>query len=83
MQLHYYTDSGHGWVKTPKKLLIDLEIINNISHYSYQKNDFVYLEEDCDLSMLLQKLDEKKIPWNLKEHFSHNSKIRNFARFTV
>ena len=83
MQFHYYTDSGHGWVKTPRKLLIDLGIINDISHYSYQRDDFVYLEEDCDLSLLLKKLDENHITWNLKEHNSRNSSIRNFARFTV
>jgi hypothetical protein len=46
----FIADAGHGWAKVPRALLRDLGIEAQISHYSYQRGDWVYLEEDCDLS---------------------------------
>lgn len=45
-----YSDPGHGWAKVPKALLVEMGIEQHISHYSYQRNGFAYLEEDADLS---------------------------------
>lgn len=47
----FIEDSGHGWVKVPKPLLMDLEIYKDISSFSYEKDNYVYLEEDCDYSL--------------------------------
>ena len=46
----YIQDPGHGWIKTPVKLLVELGIHNEISSYSYYRGAFAYLEEDCDLT---------------------------------
>ena len=46
----FYSDPGHGWLAVPRALLHDLGIADEITPYSYQRLDHVYLEEDCDLS---------------------------------
>lgn len=46
----YIQDPGHGWIKTPIKLLVELNIDGDISCYSYYRDGFAYLEEDCDAS---------------------------------
>jgi hypothetical protein len=46
----YYQDPGHGWVAVPRSLLVELGIEDEITPYSYQRLDEVFLEEDCDLS---------------------------------
>lgn len=46
----FCSDAGHAWLKVPVKLLIDLDIADQISAYSYYRAGFAYLEEDCDFS---------------------------------
>ena len=36
----YIQDPGHGWVKVPIKLLVELGIYKEISSYSYYRNAF-------------------------------------------
>lgn len=43
-----YSDPGHGWAKVPKVLLRDIDLDNQISSFSYQKNKFVYLTKRID-----------------------------------
>ena len=50
-KVKFYSDPGHGWGAVKRKVLQDLGILDRISHYSYQKGDTVYLEEDCDYPM--------------------------------
>jgi hypothetical protein len=47
----FISDPGHGWVKVPKTMLTDLCISETISHYSYMRGTYAYLEEDCDASL--------------------------------
>lgn len=47
-----YNDPGHAWGKVKRKVLTSLGIERNISSYSYQLRDNVYLEEDVDLPMV-------------------------------
>ena len=46
----FISDPGHGWVKVPKTMLSDLMISEEVSHYSYMRGTYAYLEEDCDAS---------------------------------
>jgi hypothetical protein len=46
----FYSDPGHGWLAVPRELLHTLGIADEISPYSYQRLDTVFLEEDCDLA---------------------------------
>jgi hypothetical protein len=77
-----YTDAGHGWGKVKRKVLDNLGIAPDVSSYSYQYKDNVYLEEDCDLSLLLQRLhsDNVSVKWVTK-HTDGDSKIRSYERY--
>lgn len=45
----YHDDAGHGWLAVPRAALKLLKVEDQITGYSYQKEDMVYLEEDQDL----------------------------------
>jgi CTP:phosphocholine cytidylyltransferase-like protein len=46
----YIQDPAHGWIKVSIKQLRILGIVDAISCYSYYRDGFAYLEEDCDAS---------------------------------
>jgi hypothetical protein len=46
----FFSDPGHGWLEVPRELLHDLGIADEISQFSYQRMEKVFLEEDCDLA---------------------------------
>ena len=83
MKYKYYSDPGHGWLKVPishfKKYNID---INKITMYSYVRKDYIYLEEDEDMTYFLKSLEEKGIKFSIEEKPSNkSSKIRSYSRF--
>ncbi len=80
--LNFYCDPGHGWVKINKKWLSLLAIEDKISRYSYMRKDYVYLEEDNDLSTLYAAADKQGIKIVLKEYYTDKqSKIRSYASY--
>lgn len=81
--IHFYCDAAHGWGKVNRNLLKELGIENKISNFSYQKGDYVYLEEDCDLTVLCDALKKRGEDVKFIEHYSKNSSIRNFDRYKV
>ena len=50
----FISDPGHGWLEVPRSLLSELGILEEITTYSYQKKELVYLEEDCDASRFFE-----------------------------
>ena len=42
MTLKIYSDPGHGWARVPLQLLKDLKILEQISDYSYSRNNHAY-----------------------------------------
>lgn len=83
-KVKFYSDPGHGWAAVKRKVLDDLEIANKISAYSYQKGNTVYLEEDCDFSVLADALKAKKMVISIEHKTTeYKSPIRNYQRFTV
>ena len=82
MKLKYYTDPGHGWIAIKRKVLNELEVADKITVFSYQKGQTVYLEEDCDAFLVMQKLSEKGITVTFdRKHTNNRSPIRNYNRF--
>lgn len=83
-KFNYYQDSGHGWVKVPRKKLVELGIINKISHCSYERGEFVYLEEDCDASTFADamKATGKEVTYR-SFHGNKQSKIRSYDTFAL
>jgi hypothetical protein len=80
----YYTDPSHGWVAVKRELLHTLNIADKVSYYSYQKGKTVYLEEDCDYSLLINALKEQGIELNIEErHTNNNSPIRSYERYSA
>jgi hypothetical protein len=80
--LPYYQDPGHGWVRVSVGLLHGLKIADDISCYSYRRDDYAYLEEDCDLGRLYQAADKAGITIKLREHWTNKrSKIRSYKSY--
>lgn len=82
IKLSYYTDPAHGWVKVSKKVLFDLEISDKITRYSYMRGEYAYLEEDHDLSILINAYSKRGITIQFNQSNSNrDSKIRGYARY--
>ena len=54
----FFHDPAHGWLEVPLSELLDLEIADKISTYSYKSElrGMAYLEEDCDLTVFLNAI---------------------------
>ena len=82
MQLDFFQDPGHGWIKAPKALLEQLGIANEITPYSYQRGNFAYLEEDCDASTLLEAARKAGVEITLRSrHCDRESRIRAYEGY--
>ena len=82
MHIHAYTDPGHGWGKVSESQLKRLGLtFGDFSGCSYRRGEFIYLEEDADLSYFIEKhvevLGSKP---TFKTHVGNKtSRIRNYA----
>lgn len=56
----FHEDAGHGWLQVPHSLIKKLKIAAKITGYSYMDSNYVYLEEDCDLSTFFTALGISK-----------------------
>jgi hypothetical protein len=70
--MKWHIDPGHGWLEVKRAELESLGIAHKISPYSYEKNDRVYLEEDCDASLFFELL------FNHKEWY----KVESYKKLT-
>ena len=80
----FHSDPGHGWLEVKRQELKDLGILNEISQYSYQKGDTVYLEEDCDAALFTiakEKAGQKIERKDIVESYKENTPIRNYQSF--
>lgn len=77
-----YSDPSHAWAKVKRQVLVNLGIDKQISEYSYQYKDNVYLEEDCDLTLLYQRLlkDEVRMKF-VEKHTDKDSRIRSYESY--
>ena len=80
MKINVYADPGHAWAKVKKSTLCKLGIADKITTYSYMRGDYVYLEEDCDLSTLVLALRAAGVHFEFNEHVARfkQSKIRSY-----
>ena len=79
-----FADPGHAWARFPKARLVKLGIADKISCYSYQNGTNAFLEEDCDLSVLITALKDKgyEIKFN-ESHTNRQSKIRGYCSYRI
>ena len=82
ISIKVFADPGHAWARFPKAKLVSLGIADKISPYSYMNGANAFLEEDCDLSVLVVALRDRgyEIKFN-ESHANKQSKIRNYATY--
>ena len=84
MKIKVYADPQHAWARVPIKLLYRLGIQDKITPYSYMRGVYAYLEEDCDLTTLINALQSQGIQFSFDEyHGNKTSRIRNYLRYTT
>jgi hypothetical protein len=74
-----FEDPGHGWARFSRSRLQRLGIAERISCFSYQNGANAFLEEDCDLGVLVSAL--RSLGYNVRfrtHHTNRQSKIRSF-----
>jgi hypothetical protein len=82
ISIKVFGDPGHAWARFPKAKLVQLGIADKISTYSYQNGDNAFLEEDCDLSVLVVALRDREYEIKFNEsHANKQSKIRNYSTY--
>jgi hypothetical protein len=92
--LYFYSDSSHGWLKVKKSELVALGIADKISRFSYMRDEYAYLEEDCDAQIYMRAYAEKygnnthetyKDLFNVKEKCAahRQSKIRSYWNYNA
>jgi len=63
-ELVFITDEGHGWLRIPKDIY---ELSGyKASNFSYKDDDYVYLEEDCDVYGWFKAItgeEPENFPW--------------------
>jgi len=82
----YIQDPGHGWLKVPISLLLDLGIHSQISSYSYLRKTHAYLEEDIDAGKFIEAYNEKNgsdPKYRHKIAREKQSKVRGYTRYTL
>jgi hypothetical protein len=79
----YIQDSGHGWVRVPRQEIERLGIEKDITTYSYQKGRNVFLEEDCDMQILVdaRTAEGKETKFAPYQNKSRQSRIRKYESY--
>lgn len=84
MKITHYCDPGHGWFKVSRAALKRMGLLEKISGYSYQRGDYVYLEEDCDAATYLSALDSLGVSYEIvTAHTDKSSRIRGYESFNM
>ncbi|CAM5530497.1 hypothetical protein TMEC54S_00251 [Thauera mechernichensis] len=78
----FYADPGHGWLAVKRTDLQKAGVADRISRCSYQREDMVFLEEDCDAGIFIKALAEQGIKAEFRQHHTdRSSKIRGYASY--
>lgn len=83
IKFKFYSDPGHGWLAVKRKWLDELGLKFTVTHFSYQKGQTVYLEEDCDASTFISQMREQRgIEVKVEEKMTNSrSPIRSYERY--
>ena len=79
----FHSDLGHAWVAVKRAELRRLGLLDEISRYSYQNGETVYLEEDCDAALFIAKKESLGEPLTFREkHKDTDHYIRKFSSYS-
>ena len=82
--LTVYSDPSHSWAKVRREVLKNLGVDKDISNCSYQRGDYVYLEEDCDLGVLCRALLKNNTLVVFREKTTDKpSRVRTYESYRV
>jgi len=79
--LRFIEDPGHGWLEVDRADLDLLGIASEITKFSYQKDDKVYLEEDQDAGTYILKAHERGWTVNWTRIHQENTFVRDLADY--
>jgi len=76
-----HEDGGHGWLEVSKEEIMKTPV--PVTPYSYQDDDNVYLEEDCDKWKFLSYLETQGEQFTLKTIYHHgDAPMRSMRHFS-
>jgi hypothetical protein len=76
-----HEDGGHGWLEVSKAEIMATPV--PVTPYSYQDNDNVYLEEDCDKWKFLSFLEAQGEQFTLKTIYHRgDAPMRSMRHFS-
>ena len=81
IKIKYYHDAGHGWLAVKRNLLRESGLEEEISAFSYQKGQTVYLEEDCDAYKFVKAMEAKGYAFDVDHRHTERPPIRNYAGY--
>ena len=79
--MNWIADPGHAWLKVPVKKLLELNIADKISGYSYLRGEYAYLEEDMDAYTFLQAVGKKPDDYK-STHTNKDSRVRSYYSYS-
>ena len=84
-EFYKFNDSGHGWLQVTRTDLTKLGIEKSISPFSYQNDEFVYLEEDSDMGTFLKAYQTVvgAEPTIFDTYVAAESEIRKYESYTI
>lgn len=75
-----FCDPGHAWLKVRRDLVRSLGV--EPSRFSYQRGDWLYLEEDCDAGAFLRAFEERYGETRLVyKYVNRESRVRSYQHF--
>ena len=82
-KLMMFEDPGHGWCRVRRAEKLFQKVAKEITSYSYQRGDYVYLEEDYDLGLYYKACVEAgyEIQWVHNIARERSSKIRSYQHY--
>lgn len=80
MKYDFISDPGHGWLKVKRSELNILGIDQQITPFSYQRGEWVYLEEDGDAELFVQTKKARLQTVRYRERNANRraSRVRNY-----
>ena len=74
----FHSDPVHGWLQVPKELILALEIRSKITGFSYQDEEYMYLEEDCDAPLFRDAYEARfgEEPEIVVKHYNNECFVR-------
>jgi len=80
LKLKSYSDSGHGWLRVPLKLIRELQAKGHVfTRCSYESKRYAYLEEDIDAGKFLDMTEHVEVKHIYQDRESH---IRRLPHLT-